>query len=163
MNAERNEEIRGATPPPAWVSNPVQTPKRTTQTQAPYCSSGCRQVPSRAVWTLHTQQPFVSRQSRPWRRAGWNALECTAVATVLKVASDCWHRSPATWKMRSQHEHVLTDTTGTQAAFADEENFDQVLSFWILTLEVFGWRTWPEMNLSATGGERFWYWIRSGE
>lgn len=148
MNAERNEEIRGATPPPAWLSNPVQTPTRTTQTHAlllKWLSTGSIQS---CLNSLHTQQPFVSRQSHPWRRAGWsgNALECTAVATALKVASDCWHRSPATWKTRSQHEHVLTDTTGTQASFADQENFDQVLSFGILTLEVFSRRTWPEMT-----------------
>lgn len=115
--------------------------------------------------TAHAAASHVSQQSHPWRREGWSgkALECTAVATALKVASDCWHRSPATWKTWSPNEHVLTDTTGTQAAFADQENFDLVLSFWILTLEVFCWRTWPEMNLSATGGESFWYWIRCGE
>lgn len=58
-----------------------------------------------------------------------NALECTAVATALEVASDCWHRSPAVWKLQSLHEHVLTDTTGTQAAFANQENFDHFLGF----------------------------------
>lgn len=58
-----------------------------------------------------------------------SALECTAVATALKVASDCWHRSPAAWKLRSLPEHVLTDTTGTQAAFADQGNFDHFLIF----------------------------------
>lgn len=58
-----------------------------------------------------------------------NALEFTAVATALKVASDCWHHPPAAWKLQSPHEHVLTDTTGTQTAFADQENFDHSLSF----------------------------------
>lgn len=52
-----------------------------------------------------------------------NALECTAVATVLKVASDCWHHSTGAWKFQSLPEHVRADTTGTQALFANQENF----------------------------------------
>lgn len=60
-----------------------------------------------------------------WKRTG---MHCGC--NRPKVASDCWHRSPATWKTRSQNEHVLTDTTGTQAPFADQENFDQVSKFW---------------------------------